>query len=87
MGEFNLLTDGRQANRIAQLRRALDGNPIHSGDHIAFDEAGPGSRRAWLDAADHGTLARARAQCLGEIGRQILDCDPDPPAPHLTVLR
>ena len=46
MGEFNLLTDGRQANRIAQLRRALDGNPIHSGDHIAFDEAGPGCEAA-----------------------------------------
>ena len=42
MGELNLLTDGCQADRVAQLHRALDDNPIHCGDHIAFGEAGPG---------------------------------------------
>ena len=42
MGEFNHLTDGRQADRVVQLRRALGCNPIHHGDHIAFGEAGLG---------------------------------------------
>ncbi len=42
MGEFNLLTDRRKADRVAQLRRALDCNPIHRGDHIAFGKASRG---------------------------------------------
>ncbi len=42
MGEFNLLTDGRQADRVTQLRRALSCNLSHHGDHIALGEAGLG---------------------------------------------
>ncbi len=38
MGEFNLLIAGHQANCVAQQRYALDCNPIHRGDHIAFGE-------------------------------------------------
>jgi len=42
LGEFNLLADRHQANRVAQLRRALDSNPIHRGDDIAFGEVALG---------------------------------------------
>jgi hypothetical protein len=42
MGEFNLLTNRRQADCLEQLHCARDCNPIRRGDRITFDEAGSG---------------------------------------------
>jgi hypothetical protein len=41
MGEFNLLTDGRQADCLVQLHCARDCNCIRRGGHTAFGEVGP----------------------------------------------
>src|SRR6516225_9627952 len=76
-GKLDRVADFRQADAVPQLHPVVDRRAVDRDDEIVGPQAGAFGRRAGHDAGDHRSLSVGRAECLRDIGSEILDRHPD----------